>query len=67
MIKISVNDRIHECVDTISLQALLQELQINTQGIAVAINQEVILKSSWKETALKNDDSILIIQATQGG
>ena len=67
MLKISVNDHKHEFTHSLSLQALLENLEVKTQGIAVAINTEVILKSAWETTSLKNDDNVLIIQATQGG
>jgi len=43
------------------------ELKSNNKGIAVALNQQVIPKDSWSQTPLKENDSILIITATQGG
>ncbi|MBL4653445.1 MAG: sulfur carrier protein ThiS [Flavobacteriales bacterium] len=39
----------------------------NSSGIAVALNKNVIPKSAWKTTAVKQNDSIMIITATQGG
>lgn len=50
-----------------TIQELLQELNISFDGIAVAINEEVISKKNWTALALNNDDSVLIITATQGG
>ena len=67
MIKVRVNDTLKEVSHTISLQALLNDLAIKKQGIAVAINEHIIQKCDWETTALQQDDSILIIQATQGG
>lgn len=38
-----------------------------SKGIAVAVNNLVIPKTSWADTMLRDKDSILIITATQGG
>ena len=52
----------------LSIQALLDIEMPDTQnGIAVAINQEVIPKSDWENTWLDSSQQILIIRATQGG
>ena len=51
-----------------NLEALMaMEIPEKKKGIAVALNNRIIPKSSWPETALNNKDSILIITATQGG
>lgn len=51
-----------------SLEALLQlEIPDKSKGIAVAVNQQVIPKAQWPSTVLRDQDSILIITATQGG
>lgn len=38
-----------------------------TAGVAVAVNQQVIPKSDWINTELKENDQVIIIRATQGG
>ncbi|AZA80255.1 sulfur carrier protein ThiS [Chryseobacterium sp. G0186] len=51
-----------------NLEALLaMELPGKKKGIAVALNNRIIPLSAWAETFLKDQDSILIITATQGG
>ena len=51
-----------------TLEALLAiELPGKKKGIAVALNNRIIPLSVWAETILNNNDSILIITATQGG
>ncbi|WP_459210017.1 sulfur carrier protein ThiS [Aquimarina rhabdastrellae] len=67
MITINVNNQPHTVQNSSSLNELLEQLQIATQGIAVAINQNIIPKTAWNETQLQAEDHILIIQATQGG
>ncbi|MDM1293084.1 sulfur carrier protein ThiS [Sphingobacterium sp. N143] len=48
-------------------QLILLELSGKTQGIAVAINNQVVPKELWISTLLKPHDHILLITATQGG
>ncbi|WP_284460205.1 sulfur carrier protein ThiS [Chryseobacterium sp.] len=51
-----------------NLEALLaMELPGKKKGIAVAVNNCIIPLSAWAETFLKDQDSVLIITATQGG
>jgi sulfur carrier protein len=51
-----------------TLEALLAiELPGKKKGIAVALNNRIIPLPVWAETILNNNDSILIITATQGG
>ncbi len=46
---------------------LLSENLKKDKGIAVALNSQVIPKNLWESTSLQQNDSILIITATQGG
>lgn len=46
------------------------ELRLNgkePRGIAVALNGMIIPKSKWNETELKENDSVEIVHAVQGG
>ncbi|MFC5681741.1 sulfur carrier protein ThiS [Flavobacterium sp. MAHUQ-51] len=55
-------------VDVLSVQALLDiEIPQKQNGIAVAVNNNVIPKSNWNSHLLSETDDILIISATQGG
>lgn len=51
-----------------NLEALMTlEAPDRKKGIAVALNNRIIPISSWPDTLLHDQDSILIITATQGG
>lgn len=51
-----------------TITELISSLDIkSTKGIALAINEKVISKSTWGKYQLKENDKILIIKATQGG
>ena len=67
MINIKVNNTIHQFQVASSLATILNELEIVTNGIAVAVNQNIITKTNWSTKALNEGDEVLIIKATQGG
>ena len=67
MITIKVNNKEYQFLASISLQEILETLQISTNGIAVAVNENIITKSDWLTTTLNQNDAVLIIKATQGG
>ena len=51
-----------------SLSELVQSLNmVNTNGIALAVNEKVVSKTEWEKFQLNDSDKVLIIKATQGG
>lgn len=67
MISIKVNNTTHQFNKDCSLESIPKQLEISTNGIALAVNQNIITKSDWNTTTLSDGDEILIIKATQGG
>ncbi|MFT6715378.1 MAG: sulfur carrier protein [Saprospiraceae bacterium] len=67
MLSIKLNGNDQEMQDDISLLKAVESLNIPQNGIAIAVNQQIITKSNWENTSLNNNDEILIIKATQGG
>lgn len=67
MITIKVNNNQHEFLNPVTLQELVAKLQIQTNGIAIAVNNTVVKKSDWSVQLLQNNDDVLIIKSTQGG
>ncbi len=65
--EILLNDTPH--ILATPLLALLVETHCagKTAGIAVAVNQQVVPRTEWINTELKENDQVLIIRATQGG
>jgi sulfur carrier protein len=49
------------------LQILNLEIPHTREGIAVAVNNEVVPKAAWETKMIYPNDSVLIIRATQGG
>lgn len=50
-----------------TLRDLLTQLSISDKGIAIAQNNCVISRVCWDTTQIQENDTITIIQATQGG
>ena len=49
------------------LDALLGELEYEGSHFAIALNYDVLPRSRWAQTPLKNGDEIEIITPRQGG
>lgn len=65
---IFINDQPTEFEPPPTIVDILTKLQIfEVQGIAVAINDEVIRKADWQEISLNQNDRLMLIRATQGG
>jgi sulfur carrier protein len=64
--RVIVNGEQREIAST-RLDALLGELEYEGTHFAIAVNYDVLPKSRWAETALKNGDEIEIITPRQGG
>jgi sulfur carrier protein len=54
-------------VASASVGALLGELEYEGTHFAIAVNYDVLPKSRWAETPIKNGDEIEIITPRQGG
>lgn len=67
MVTIRVNDKEHQFKTPPSLEEVLDQLQFSLNGIAVAVNQQIISKPHWSRTSLSQNDKVLVITATQGG
>lgn len=64
---ITVNNSHHLIDESITIDQLIEQLNIDSKGIAIAVNLTVVSKENWTKTALKEHDNITIIKATQGG
>ena len=65
---IRVNDQPREVAPDLALAALVRDLGLaDRKGVAIAINDEVVPRSTWPTRTLVATDHVLVIQATQGG
>ena len=67
--KIRVNGKEKTVRQNLNVYDLLTALELNpTQaGIAVAVDREVIPKTTWQSTELRENSEVEIIRAVQGG
>ena len=64
--RVTINGEAREIAST-RVDALLGELDYEGTHFAIAVNYDVLPKSRWAETTLKNGDEIEIITPRQGG
>ncbi|MDR1332345.1 MAG: sulfur carrier protein ThiS [Tannerella sp.] len=65
--KIKLNDKPYSPAEGTTLDRFMQELDMPLQGIAVAIDYEVIPKTQWSETVLEDNMELMMIHAVSGG
>ena len=64
---IIVNGNDTQVQESICISDCMEILNLQTTGIALAVNNEVVPKNNWDNFILKENDKLLIIRATSGG
>ncbi|WP_165025167.1 sulfur carrier protein ThiS [Dysgonomonas sp. ZJ279] len=64
---IKLNDQNHEIKEGATIASFIEDLGLKSQGIAIAIDNEVIPKNEWAKTILLENDELMLIQAVSGG
>lgn len=67
MITINLNGEPMSVEEGTTLDGLLEGLMIKQQGMAVEVNREIMPKRLYKETSLKEGDSVEIVRMAGGG
>ena len=65
--KVILNGTPHDLDDGASLATAVAYLTTATTGIAAAVNGEVVRRSSWALTPVRDGDLVEVITAVQGG
>lgn len=66
--EVHVNHQLQQTEEGTTLSQLLHKLGFEeSRGLAIAINDQVVPKTEWDDYALRPDDHITLIRATQGG
>lgn len=65
--KITLNDQSFEVEERITLQVFMDSLQRSLDGLAVAIDYEVIPRNTWDNVILVDGMSLIAIHAVSGG
>ena len=63
---IKINNKETE-VKATSLQELATEISLQEKGVAVAVNNRMVTRADWNQTAINEGDNIVVIKAVCGG
>ncbi|WP_313704346.1 sulfur carrier protein ThiS [Massilia sp.] len=67
MLEIELNGEPHQVPAGLSLDALVRELGIANQAVALAVNRQVVPRQQWNERLLAQRDKVDIVRAIGGG
>ena len=65
--RLTVNGTSREVAGALSVGALVAELTGAQRGVAVAVNGEVVPRSTWATAGLRDGDRVEVLTAAQGG
>ncbi|MBT3220242.1 MAG: sulfur carrier protein ThiS [Proteobacteria bacterium] len=65
--KVVINGKSKEIPQDISVKALLEEMGLGRDGVAVAVNRKVVPKSKHLTTGIPDGATIEVIRAVGGG
>ncbi len=65
--QVYVNGELQELSGTPSLAELVTQLELPVARIAIELNREVVRRSEWGSTVLKDEDRIEIVHFVGGG
>ena len=65
--KVFVNGVERDLGGAISLAALIEQLDLPVARIAIELNRDVVRRSDWGSTMLKDEDRIEIVHFVGGG
>ena len=65
--KITVNGKVMEVADALSVDGLLTHLNVGRQFTAVAVNREITPKAEYASVTLRDGDKIEIVRPMGGG
>lgn len=64
---ITINNKPVEIDTDLSLKELAEKRNLPSSGVAVAVNDIIVLRPQWADYKLKEGDNVVIIGATYGG
>lgn len=65
--KVQVNNKEVDAPLSSTLAQLTKQLELPTQGIAIAVNNQLISRTQWEEFSLQENDHLVVIKAACGG
>ena len=66
-IKIFINCDLKKFPQETNIVSVLESLNISSKHIAIELNENLVFRSDWQETNLKDGDKVEIVKAIGGG
>jgi sulfur carrier protein len=66
-VKVVLNGERRDIADGTTVHGLATLVIDRPKGVAVAVNGEVVPRSEWATTALRDDDEVEVVTGKQGG
>ncbi|MGV9885229.1 sulfur carrier protein ThiS [Streptomyces sp. NPDC003006] len=66
-LSVSVNGEVRDVAPGTTLDALVAGLTAAPSGVAAALNETVVPRARWADTALAAGDRVEVLTAVQGG
>lgn len=64
---ITLNNKEITLTEGATLLQLIQEANLPSQNIAIAVNNTLVLRDNWSQTTLNNGDNVVAIASAYGG
>ena len=65
--RIQVNGEIRELPEKLTLAALIQQLSLAPERLAIELNREVVRRAEWAQKELREGDKVEIVHFVGGG
>jgi sulfur carrier protein len=65
--KVIVNGRPREVADDATVASVVADVTPAAAGVAVALNDEIVRRTAWTTTTVRDADRLEILTAVQGG
>ncbi len=65
--RVYINGESRELSGEVSLAALIEQLDLPAVRIAVELNRDVVRRSDWDSTVLRDEDRVEIVHFVGGG
>ena len=65
--QLQINGEEREFPDSLTIAALVAELGMKQDRVAVELNLEIVPRASWEATALKDGDRLEVVHFVGGG
>lgn len=65
--KLRINGEERTFAGVASLEALIEQLGMKADRVAVELNREIVVRAAWRDTPLREGDQLEIVHFVGGG